>query len=54
MERKGKGRSRTGRAVLFGLLVLLAGCAADNGAAHSDNGKNGGFYGGMTGGGVQP
>jgi hypothetical protein len=44
MGRKARaGRLRTGRAALLGLLVLLAGCTADNGAAHSDNDKNGGW-----------
>ncbi len=38
--------------VVAGLLLLVAGCAdrADN----SDNGKNGGFYGGMSGGWSHP
>ena len=47
-------RSRTGRAVFFGLLVLLAGCAADTGGTHSDNDKNGGLYTGMSGGWSHP
>jgi len=40
--------------ILLWLLVSLlsAGCA-DNGAA-SDNGKRGGFYGGISGGGTWP
>lgn len=42
-------------AVLLGLLLFLAGCAADSGTTHSnDNDKNSGFYTGLTGGGAQP
>jgi len=34
-------------------LLLLAGCAADSAASHSDdNDRNNGFYTGMSGGGV--
>ncbi len=40
--------------VAFSVLLLLAGCAADSGTGRSDSDRNGGFYGGMTGGGVHP
>jgi len=47
--------SRIRAVVLLGLLLFLAACAADTAATHSDdNDKNGGFYTGMTGGGVHP
>jgi hypothetical protein len=36
------------------LVFVLAGCAPDTGGAHSDNGKNGGFYSGMSGGWSHP
>jgi hypothetical protein len=54
-RKSARGRSRTSALVLLGWLLLLAACAADTAATHSDdNDKNGGFYTGMTGGGVHP
>ncbi len=37
---------------VIGFLLLLAGCAANSGT--SDNDRNSGFYGGITGGGSRP
>jgi hypothetical protein len=50
-----RGCPRTKAVVLLGLLLFLAACAPDTAATHSDdNDKGGGFYTGMTGGGVHP
>ncbi len=38
-------------AVVALLLLLLAGCADTNGQPNSEHDRNGGFYGGVTGGG---
>jgi hypothetical protein len=39
------------RAIVLGLLLLVAGCASNVGNANSGHDKNGsGFYGGMIGG----
>jgi len=43
------------RLVLAVLACLAAaGCAADNGRKSSDDGRFGGFYGGLSGGGTLP
>jgi hypothetical protein len=51
-------RRRCAKALVAGLLLLLAGCAAVDGGTNSDTNsdkeKSGGFYGGVTSGGSLP
>ena len=49
-------RLRMKIAVWFALigLLLVAGCANGNSGNNSDDGKNGGFYSGMSGGWSHP
>ena len=53
----GKWRRRQWRMIVIGLLLLSAGCTADAGSSNSGgnsgNDRNGGFYGGISGGGVR-
>jgi hypothetical protein len=44
-------RCATHRAALVLFLLLLAGCAEASSHADSDHDRNGGLYGGVTGGG---
>jgi hypothetical protein len=45
-------RCRAGRLLVIGLMLLIAGCAADTGnpSSHSEDSRNSGFYGGISGG----
>ncbi len=52
-ETRGNRRSAC-RLVIVGLLLLLAGCTAAGSGNNSDNEKNSGFYGGVTGGWSHP
>jgi hypothetical protein len=51
-ENSGKfRRCATHRAALVVFLLLLAGCAEAGSQTNTDHDRNGGFYGGVTGGG---
>jgi hypothetical protein len=55
MGEKARRQRRTlYRLAVIGLLLLGTGCADTNGGNNSENDKNSGFYGGMSGGWSHP